>query len=1176
MAEDATGTFNPEDRLDDVIAAYLKAVEAGSPPDRQELLARHPDLAAELAEFFADRDRFEGLAEPVRGAVAGGTCLRYFGDYELLEEIARGGMGVVYKARQVSLNRLVAVKLILAGRLASPADVDRFHTEAAAAANLDHPHIVPIYEVGDYEGQHYFSMKLVEGGSLAGRIDRFLGDGQAAARLLAVVARAVHHAHQRGILHRDLKPANVLLDAAGQPLVTDFGLAKRVEQEGRRTASGAVVGTPTYMAPEQAAGSKGLSTAADVYSLGAILYELLTGRPPFRAETVLETLRQVREQEPARPRTLDAGVDRDLETICLKCLEKEPHRRYGSAEALAEDLERWLDGRPILARPAGAGERLVKWARRQPAAAVAVAVACVGLLVVLAAGLWLYQERRARFLQELLFRQQQEEAERFARQQQEEAEWFALQEQARSEHRAGQRWHSLELLGRAAERKRTPELRQQAIQSATAGGVRLVHEWPLGDADRLDFSPDGTLLAAAGGVAVREPTGVTMRRGLRVWNVSSGRMEHDLPSGCSVWGTFAFSPAGDLLAAQQTADTVCLWDLRVGRERAHFPAAGALRFSPDGNRLAVGGRAGVRLWNLASGKEERAIPRGDLIGFLSNEEVLVREGQDIKRWRFATGEESSAAGEKVPLAVWADGGVAAVCWGPLPTDNVPMELWDLRSGKQRGSLGDSGGPIHYARFGAGGRLLAYQDPLDRTMIRVRDVTTGGCKRGLTGLGPSAEAFAAGRLEPGPGAWRWQTRPEFGTSAWAVPSGSFSPDGSLLAAEAGNHTVKVWDVDAGTVVATLLGSDRPVWSPDGRFLATAGKGVVRFPVENGEVSLGTDTAIVRLWEVAVPTPSYVLPESVEGLAFSPDGRQLAANGTLWVVVRDQGRSRLRESVRTTPGHSVAFAADGRPGAADFRGPEAPIKVWQLGPELREILSLPAPGTVQRHCLAVSPSGDRVVFNRVRKEGRPEGGWVIREDLEVWSLRSGKRLAAWHCPDLIGALTFSPDGRRVAGTGTQWGPHIWDAATGDELHHLHYHSSTVGSHTTFFNFPGRSVCFSPDGRYLFSGTDDGRVCVGDAETGQTVAIGQGHQAKVLALAVSTDGRLLAAAGEDRTIRLWDPATAGELARWEAHESPVSALALSPDGRTLVSGSSDGMVKLWNLPLIRQELTALGLEW
>src|SRR5215470_12859486 len=379
------GMDGREQRLEAVLASCLDALEKGQTLDRQELLARHPEFAAELAEFLDGREQLDRLAAPLRAITpAVGSCVRYFGDYELLEEIARGGMGVVYRARQVSLNRTVAVKMILAGQLASEADVRRFRQEAEAAANLDHANIVPIYEVGEHQGQHYFSMKLVEGGSLADRLSVLSPriSGRDAAQLVASVARAVHYAHQRGILHRDLKPSNILLDAQGQPHVTDFGLAKRVQADSV-TQSGAIVGTPSYMAPEQARGQKGLSTAVDVYGLGAVLYECLTGRPPFRAETPVETVLRVLDQDPQRPRAIDPTVDPDLETICLKCLDKEPERRYSSAAELAEDLERWLNGEPIRARPSTAWERTVKWVKRRPAIAGLAAVSMIAAIALL-------------------------------------------------------------------------------------------------------------------------------------------------------------------------------------------------------------------------------------------------------------------------------------------------------------------------------------------------------------------------------------------------------------------------------------------------------------------------------------------------------------------------------------------------------------------------------------------------------------------------------------------------------------------------------------------------------------------------------------------------------------------------------------------------------------------------
>jgi eukaryotic-like serine/threonine-protein kinase len=296
--------------------------------------------------------------------------IRYFGDFELLEEIGSGGMGVVYKARQVNLNRLVALKMIRSGKFAGQSEVKRFQVEAEAAANLNHPDIVTIYEVGQHEGHHYLAMELVEGCTLAELIakNRSAWDHSNAALLVAKVARAVHHAHAQGILHRDLKPGNILVDKMGEPHVADFGLARRLNTDSGLTLEGDVMGTPSFMAPEQAAGkTKQLSAAADIYSLGAILYYLLTGRPPFVAESAMDIMVQVLEGEAIRPRTLSPSISADLEGICLRCLEKSPVQRYVSAAALAEDLERYLRGENVDAESRGIKSLLKQWIRRQPA-----------------------------------------------------------------------------------------------------------------------------------------------------------------------------------------------------------------------------------------------------------------------------------------------------------------------------------------------------------------------------------------------------------------------------------------------------------------------------------------------------------------------------------------------------------------------------------------------------------------------------------------------------------------------------------------------------------------------------------------------------------------------------------------------------------------------------------------
>ncbi|MBI5396696.1 MAG: serine/threonine protein kinase [Verrucomicrobia bacterium] len=354
----------PEDAaLAAALDSYLAELQAGLAPDRAALLARHPELAKEL-ECLDALDRLAPAAAPPPTP----EHITDFGRYELLEEIGRGGMGVVYKARQKDLDRVVALKVILAGRLASPDVVRRFDAEARVAARIQHPNIVRVLEAGEIHGQHYFAMEFVAGSSLDARLTRGPLDPAEAARLLATVARAVAHLHAQGIVHRDLKPSNILLDESGEPRVTDFGLAKLLEPGSQQTQSGIIAGTPAYMSPEQAAGRAAQTgPLSDVYSLGAILYEMLTGRPVFRAESPLDTLVMVLESEPVALRQVNARVPRELEMICLRCLEKSPAQRYPSAAALADDLDRFLKGEPVEARPPGAWPQVRRWSRREPA-----------------------------------------------------------------------------------------------------------------------------------------------------------------------------------------------------------------------------------------------------------------------------------------------------------------------------------------------------------------------------------------------------------------------------------------------------------------------------------------------------------------------------------------------------------------------------------------------------------------------------------------------------------------------------------------------------------------------------------------------------------------------------------------------------------------------------------------
>src|SRR6185295_5137091 len=359
--------------------AAAKCIDCGA--------ALPPGAAREICDGCTTlRNTLSASPAPPPAAKPKGPAVPALADYEILGEVARGGAGVIYRARQRSLNRTVALKMILSGEFASPDAVQRFRVEAEAAASLDHPNIVPIYQIGEENGQHFFSMKLVEGEILSRRIREKPMAPRESARLVAIVARAIHYGHQRGILHRDLKPSNILITADATPYVVDFGLAKRVDVDEALTKTGDIMGTPSYMAPEQMEGKSTFTTAVDVYGLGGILYELLTGQPPFRGDTMASIMRKVLEEEPASPKSINPEVDPDLDTITLKCLEKSPGKRYATADQLAEDLERWLAGEPIQARAVTTWTRGLKWVRRRPATAALIAVSLLALVTVAVGG----------------------------------------------------------------------------------------------------------------------------------------------------------------------------------------------------------------------------------------------------------------------------------------------------------------------------------------------------------------------------------------------------------------------------------------------------------------------------------------------------------------------------------------------------------------------------------------------------------------------------------------------------------------------------------------------------------------------------------------------------------------------------------------------------------------------
>jgi WD40 repeat protein/tRNA A-37 threonylcarbamoyl transferase component Bud32 len=520
-----------------------------------------------------------------------------FGDYELLEEIARGGMGVIYKARQLSLDRLVAVKMILAGRFASKEQIERFHTEAQAAGQLRHPNIVAIHHVGELDGQPFYSMDYVEGQNLAERVRQQPLPPKQAARYLQLIAQAVQFAHEHGVIHRDLKPSNILIDAHDQPQITDFGLAKSAAHSSDLTVSGQVFGSPNFASPEQAAGeTKRVGPPSDVYSLGAILYYLLTGRPPFLSESIEGTLHQVLKAEPPAPRLLNPAIPHDLETICLRCLEKEPERRYRSAKELAEELERFFHDQPIRARAIGGAAKLWRWCRRNPTVAALGATTLllfVAVLIGSPVALWRInrEAQRAKNAQnELRLRL-----------------WDSYRAQAqavRTSGRAGRRFESLDVIRKAIAIKPSLELRNQAIASLALSDIRLVKSWAEAGEQRefgcLDVRRRRYAYAPSSGeISIR--------------SIESDTQLLDLPTiGQKVQYLAEFSPQGNYLLVLYADRLTRAWHLDSRQVLLQFPTGhyGDFNdFSADDGRLAVcSNLREVDLYDLARRERVKAFP----------------------------------------------------------------------------------------------------------------------------------------------------------------------------------------------------------------------------------------------------------------------------------------------------------------------------------------------------------------------------------------------------------------------------------------------------------------------------------------------------------------------------------------------------------------------------------------
>jgi WD40 repeat protein len=1175
------------DALDAVIAGYMLAVEAGDVPNRQELLERHPEHADALRAFFVDLDRMDRVASPLRLAdnleatgaadTNGQTVsptVRYFGDYELLEEIARGGMGIVYKARQVSLNRLVALKMILAGGFASSREIRRFRAEAEAAANLDHPHIVPIYEVGEHEGQQYYSMKFIEGSSLAGRPR---GDLRKEVDGLISVARAVHHAHQHGVLHRDLKPSNVLVDPQGSWFVTDFGLAKRLAGADRSlTESGQILGTPRYMAPEQAAGRKDLTVVADVYSLGVIFYERLTGRTPFAGDDVLTLLRQVRESEPPRPSSILPGLNRDLETVVLKCLDKDPAHRYLGAEALADDLDRWLAGKPITARPSGSLARAWKWARRNPTVAALAASVSV-LLVALLIGSMVTALRLAA------------------------AAWSSqgLYLAAQSELvRPTNPGLALVLALEGAERHASPIAHNAVLAAMEANDELRTLIGPGGKVTMIAVAPDGRTVVTG-----------SDDRTARLWDLDSGRLlaalDHDAPL-----VALRFAPDGrrlvtfssgyaDLEGGVWSTDdrmpprgvpTVRVWDAATGRRLAEWSEAvggqtvfrlnpaGAMDLSRDGQRLVVtsGGFPGhpPRIIDLARGKVHAELNGHDgpvySVALSPDGRRVATASADrtVRIWDAKTGtERHRLAGRRCDVwfvAFSPDGrrlltlgSQAVFTFEFTPTgvrssvrsesttthENVVGRLWDAETGAELIGLPwprEQTGPARRARFYPDGRRILTilsgsgwsiigDDPLHPAIWEAdRGQLLASLRRDESNAPP--EARRTSDLAISPDGQRLAIAYEDGLVRLLSPSGTplkalsghtgavralaFTPDGRRLVSASDDGTARVWDTRIGEEADRARGrwpeAQFVVYSPDGRIVAAAMGPVIAF----------RDAATGRELARTDPLRNRTYPNQPP--LFSPDGRALLVNSGGVLTLFDTASGRRSWTIGRMSGHHLrmAFSPDGRTVAfADGDG------------HLIEA----ATGRERFKLIATFPSD----VLPIRRAGFPD--YPVRD------------------------IGFSPDGTMVV---TSWGPSgagrgpsigdplalLWDARDGRQLAVL-TDSGAAGGPLVL------EAVFSPDGRRLATASAGSEVRIWDVATGRVRVVLRGHGGSVHSVAFAADGRRVLTASGDGTARIWDAERGRELARLVGHEGSVRSAAFSPDGAVILTYGDDRTARLWD---------------
>jgi WD40 repeat protein/serine/threonine protein kinase len=1146
--------------LNRLVEEFAARYRKGERPALQEYIDRYPELADDIRDLFpalAEMEQVKADRRQLEEPPAGGPLppLERLGDFRIIREIGRGGMGVVYEAEQVSLGRHVALKVLPQKFLVDARTKQRFEREAKAAARLHHTNIVPVFGVGEHDGLPYYVMQFIQGlglhevlqelerlqpgpkGSgitpcltdgelrvsrrdvsavhlarslLAGSPESATGDGmaggpspdppsappldppssssavlpgagrrpgerpatywQSVARIGVQVAEALEHAHQQGITHRDVKPSNLLLDTRGTVWVTDFGLAKAHGQE-NLTHTGDILGTLRYMPPEAFDGQA--DARGDVYSLGMTLYELVALRPAFAAPERNQLIKRVTTTEPVPLERINPAVPRDLATILHKAIAREPGRRYPTAAALAADLQRFVDDRPIQARRVGAAERAWRWCRRNPL--VAGLTAAVAFLLVAGTTVATYFAIDATLARDRA-----------------DAEARNARSNARTAHEnAGKE---------AAERQRADH--EAAAARASLYIVRL---------NTIQMATDNANVGLARDLleSIRPPHPGQKDLPGWEWDYHWRLCHTELRTFAAQTEHLAcvlFSPDGTRVACADNA-TVRVWDAATGRTVGSWttlaPWIPCLAYSPDGARLAVSdGDGRVTVLDAAGLRQRGAIKahaqtvRG--VAFTPDGAQLVTAGEDgtLKRWDVAGGrplKTYAGHGKRVlGVAISPDGQLVASA-----DEDTTVRLWELTTGRPIRTLRRHTASVNGVAFSPDGRWLASAG-LDHA-VKVWDVATG--QEIHTLAGHTAE----------------------------VRRVVFSPDGTRLASGGTDQMVKVWDVHRGKEVTTFLGHTRGVYgvafSPDGHWLASAGA-----------------DRTVRLWNLGRrPGPRVYQghDDQVRGVAFSPNGQRLASVGLDGrIAVRDvvTGQEQPRFPVGGARWLGLAYSPDGRLLAS--AGEDGTIAVWDADTGSGR-------WRVQGHTswlssLAFSPDGHTLA----------SGG--NDRLIKLWDATTGRalRTLSGHEAEVKG-LVFNRDGSHLISGSDDHTVVVWDVATAQRLQVLQGHAKGV-----------TDVALSPDGRWLASTSHDWTVKLWDLAHGQPLRTLKGHYDTAWSVVFSPDGTRLATAGWDQTVRLWDPATGFELATLKGHADRVLGLAFSPDGGLLASaGGKDRTVRVWD---------------